>query len=218
MNTTSEKAGYAAAALTLLVWSSSYAGIEYGLQAFTPGELALLRFGVASLCLVVLALFGVFKLPPLRDWPAVFLLGFIGNTAYHLCLCYAMTRLSAGATAVVISMIPSVTSVLAVLRLHERLSRRAVVGLGVAFTGTLLVTLGQGKDFRFDPLALLTFAAVVCSSVYFVWQKPLFQRTSPLGVSAATIFTGTLGFIPFGLDLPAKLALASNTQIAAVVY
>ena len=218
MNATSEKAGYAAAALTLLVWSSSYAGIEYGLQAFTPGELVLLRFGIASLCLAALALSGVFKLPPLRDWPAVFVLGFIGNTAYQLCLCYAMTRLSAGATAVVISMIPGVTSVLAVLRLHERLSRRAVIGLSVAFAGTLLVTLGQGKDVRFEPLAFLTFAAVICSSVYFVWQKPLFERTSPLGVSAATIFTGTLGFIPFGLHLPAKLAIASHAQIGAVVY
>ena len=218
MNAASEKAGYAAAALTLLVWSSSYAGIEYGLQVFTPGELVLLRFSLASLCLGALALFGVIRLPPLRDWPAVFVLGFIGNTAYQLCLCYAMTRLSAGAASVVISMIPGVTSVLAVLRLHERLSRRAVAGLAVAFAGTLLVTLGRGKDLRLEPLAFLAFGAVLCSSVYFVWQKPLFARTSPLGVSAATIFTGTLGFIPFGLHLPAKLAVAGHAEIAAVVY
>jgi drug/metabolite transporter (DMT)-like permease len=218
MNSTSEKSGYVAAALTLVVWSSSYAGIAYGLQVFTPGELVLLRFGLASLCLAALALCGAFKLPPLRDWPAVIVLGLIGNTAYQLCLCYAMTRLSAGAAAVVISMIPGVTSVLAVLRLHERLSRRAVIGLAAAFAGTLLVTLGQGKELRFEPMALLAFGAVVCSSVYFVWQKPLFARTSPLGVSAATIFTGTLGFIPFGLDLPAKLATAGHAEIAAVVY
>lgn len=218
MNSASEKSGYAAATLTLLVWSSSYAGIAYGLQAFTPGELVLLRFGLASLCLAVLAACGVFKLPPPRDWPAVIVLGLIGNTLYQLCLCYSMTRLSAGAASVVISMIPGVTSVLAVLRLHERLSRRAMLGLAVAFTGTLLVTLGQGKALRFEPLAFLAFAAVICSSVYFVWQKPLFERTSPLGVSAATIFTGTLGFIPFGLDLPAKLATASHAEIAAVAY
>ena len=218
MNMSSEKAGYAAAGLTLLVWSSSYAAISYGLQAFTPGELALLRFSIASLCLAVLVIIGLIKLPPRRDWPAILLLGFIGSTVYQLCLGYSMTRLSAGAASVVISMIPGVTSVLAVLRLHERLSRRAVVGLGVAFAGTLLVTLGRGHAIRFEPMALLAFVAVLCSSVYFVWQKPLFARSSPLGVSAATIFTGTLGFIPFGLDLPHKLLAVPHAQLYSALY
>ncbi len=59
---------------------------------------------------------------------------------------------------------------------------------------------------------------MVCSSVYFVWQKPLFARTSPLGVSAASIFTGTLGFIPFGMHLPEKLALVSHAQLFSVLY
>ncbi|HEV2111738.1 MAG TPA: DMT family transporter [Gammaproteobacteria bacterium] len=218
MSMSSEKAGYAAAGLTLLVWSSSYAAISYGLQAFTPGELALLRFSIASICLAVLVISGLIKLPPRRDWPAIMLLGFIGSTVYQLCLGYSMTRLSAGAASVVISMIPGVTSVLAVLRLHERLSRRAVLGLSVAFAGTLLVTLGRGHAIRFEPMALLAFVAVLCSSVYFVWQKPLFARSSPLGVSAATLFAGTLGFIPFGLDLPHKLLAVPHAQLYSALY
>lgn len=217
-NPRTERLAYAAAGLTLLVWSSSYAGISYGLQVFTPGELVLLRFSIASVCLAALALMGLFKLPPLRDWPAILVLGFIGNTLYQLCLCYSMTRLSPGAASVVISMIPGVTSVLAVLRLKERIGRRAVIGLSIAFAGTLLVTLGRGHELHLEPMALLAFAAVVCSSVYFVWQKPLFARTSPLGVSAASIFTGTLGFIPFGTHLPEKLALVSHAQLFSVLY
>ena len=213
-----ERLAYAAAVITLLAWSSSYAAIAYGLQVFTPGELVLLRFAMASVCLLALVVMGFIKLPPPRDWPALFLLGFIGNTLYQLCLCYSMTRLSAGAAAVVISMIPGVTSVLAVLRLKERLSPRAIVGMGIAFAGTLLVTLCRGHDLHPEPMALLAFVAVVCSSVYFVWQKPLFVRTSPLGVSAASIIAGTLGFIPFGLHLPEKLALISHAQLFSVIY
>ena len=213
-----EGLAYVAAAITLLVWSSSYAAISYGLQVFTPGELVLLRFSLASLCLLALVVMGFIKLPPRQDWPAIVLLGFIGNTLYQLCLCYSMTRLSVGAAAVVISMIPGVTSVFAVLRLKERLSTRAIVGLGIAFAGTLLVTLGRGHDLHLEPMALLAFAAVICSSVYFVWQKPLFARTSPLGVSAASIIAGTVGFIPFGLHLPEKLMLVSHAQLFSVIY
>lgn len=217
-NPRSERLAYLAAAVTLLVWSSSYAGIAYDLQVFTPGELALLRFALASLCLLVLVTLRFIKLPPLRDWPVLVLLGLIGNTAYQLCLGYSMTRLSAGAAAVVISTIPGVTSVLAVLHLKERLSPRAVAGLAIAFAGTLLVTLGRGRDFSFDPIAFMAFAAVFCSAVYFVWQKPLFVRSSPLGVATASIFTGTLGFIPFGMHLPEKLVLASAAQLFSVAY
>ena len=38
-----------AAAGTILVWSSAFPAISYGLQAFAPAELALLRFLIASL-------------------------------------------------------------------------------------------------------------------------------------------------------------------------
>jgi len=213
-----ERSAYAAAGLTLLVWSSSYAAITYCLQAFSPGELALLRFSVASLLLLALTAVGVIKLPPRRDWPALIVLGLIGNTAYQLCLIYGMTRLSAGAASVVISTVPSVTAVLAMLRLKEHLGRRAVLGLGIAFAGTLLVTLGRGHEIHFEPIAFLVFVAVLCSSIYFVWQKPLFARSNPLTISAASIFTGTLGFIPFGLDLPAKLAHVPGPQLLTALY
>src|SRR5579864_74609 len=175
-----------AAGLTILTWSSSYAAIAYGLRVFSPGELAFLRFLVASACFAVPVALGVIKLPPRQDWPAVIVLGLIGNTIYQLSLGYAMTSISAGAASVVICMVPAVTAVLAVLRLKESLRPRAVTGLVVAFAGTLFVTLGRGHAVRFEPMALLMFLAVLCSAVNFVWQKPLLTRTSALGFTAAS--------------------------------
>jgi len=207
-----------AAGLTLLVWSSSYPAIAYSLRAFTPGELVLLRMLVASLCFLPTVLLGWITLPPRRDWPAVIVLGLIGHLAYQLCLGYSMTRISAGAAAVVIAMAPAVTAVLAVLRLKESLSLRAVIGLLVAFAGSLLVTVGNGQAIHFEPLALLVFVVVLSCSIFFVWQKPLLLRTSPLGFTAATFFVATVGLLPFGLDLPDKLAAVPMTQLYTVVY
>lgn len=207
-----------AAGLTLIVWSSSYPAIAYGLRVFTPGELILLRFLTASICFAVPVLFGLVSLPPRQDWPAVIVLGLLGNTAYQLFLGFSMTRISAGAAAVVISMAPAVVAALAVLRLKETLSRAAVLGLGVAFGGAMLVTIGRGHSIHFDPMALLVFVAVLCSSSYFVWQKPLLQRTSALGFTSASMFVGTAGAIPFGWDLPERLMNAPHAAIYAVVY
>lgn len=207
-----------AAALTLIVWSSSYAAIASGLKAFAPGELILLRFLLASLCFAVPVMLRLVRLPPRRDWPAVILLGMIGNVAYQLSLCYSMTRISPGAAAVVIGLVPGVTSVLAVLRLREALSSRAVTGLLIAFAGTLLVTVGRGHSIRFEPIAFLAFVAVLCSSSYFVWQKPLLTRTSPLGFTAASMFAATAFMLPFGMDLPQKIMTVPHAQLFAVIY
>lgn len=208
----------AAATLATLVWSSAFAGVAYGLRAFSPAELALLRFGVASLILAVPVALGLIRLPPRRDWPAVATLGVLGMTVYQLALGYAMTRVAAGAAAVVIALAPGVTSALAALRLGESLNGRVALGLGVAFAGAVLVTFGSGHGMRFEPHALLVLVAVLASSVYFVWQKPLLARTTPLGFTTASIFAGTLGLLPFGLHLPQKLALAPTPQIASAIY
>lgn len=207
-----------AAAATVLLWSSAFAAIAYGLRAFSPAELSLLRFGVASLCLAVPVAFGAIKLPPLRDWPAVAALALIGMTLYQLCLGYAMTRIPAGAAAVIIALAPGVTAALAALRLGEALTRRMGVGLAVAFCGVILVTLGSGRQIRFEPLALLVLVAVLATSIYFVWQKPLLARTNTIGFTTASIFAATLGLLPFGLHLPEKIALASNAQLVSAVY
>jgi drug/metabolite transporter (DMT)-like permease len=209
---------YCAAGLTLVLWSSSYAAISCGLQVFTPGEIALMRFAIATAVLMVPVAMGRIKLPPKQDWALLAFLACFGHFFYQLSLGYSMTRLSAGAAAVVISTVPSVTAVLAMLRLKEHISTRAAFGLGVAFIGTLLVTLGQGHGIHFEPMAFLVFVAVVCSSCYFVFQKPLLARTDAIGFTAASLFVATLLFLPFGTALPAKLVAAPWRQLLSVLY
>ena len=207
-----------AAGTALLFWSSSFAAIAYGLRAFSPAELSLLRFGIASAFLALPVALGAIRLPPLRDWPAVAALALIGMTVYQLSLGYAMTRIPAGAAAVIIALAPGVTAALAALRLGETLTARMGVGLAVAFAGVVLVTLGSGHELRFEPMALLVLIAVFATSTYFVWQKPLLARTDPLGFTTASIFAGTLGLLPFGLHLPEKIAVASTAQLVSVSY
>ena len=208
----------AAATLAIVIWSSSFAGIAYGLKVFSPAELSLLRFLIASTVLAVPVAAGWIKLPPLRDWPAILMLGFTGITLYQLMLGYAMTRISVGAAAVVIALAPGVTAALAALRLGERISGSTVAGLAVAFGGVVLITVGAGRELRFEPMTLCGLVAVLATSIYFVWQKPLLARTSTMSFTVASIFAGTLGLIPFGFHLPMKLALVPHAQLWSAAY
>jgi len=213
-----DTATLAAAGFAIVVWSSSFAAIAYGLRAFTPPELSLLRFAIASAVLAVPVASGLVKLPPVRDWPAILALGFSGITLYQLTLGYAMTRMSVGATAVIIALAPGVTAALAAFRLGERITARTLTGLAIAFGGVIVITLGSGREVRFEPMALSALVAVFATSVYFVFQKPLLARTSTLGFTVASIFAGTIGLVPFGFELPAKLASVPTAQLWSAAY
>lgn len=115
-------------------------------------------------------------------------------------------------------MIPAATAAVSAIWLRERLSVRTLTGLGVALIGVVLVVLTSGRDVRFEPKAALVLISVLASAIYFVGQKPLFARSSMLGVTAFTFFAGTLGALPFGLDLPQALAAAPWSHVVALLW
>jgi len=204
--------------IALLTWSSAYAAIAYALASFTPGEVALARLAIGSLCFAVLLLVKRVPMPARSDWPKLALLGLIGLSVYHLCLNTAETRVASGTAAIVISLIPAATAALSAIWLRERLGPRRLVGLGIALFGVVMVVLASGKGVKFEPMAALVLVSVLASAIFFVGQKPLFARSSMLGVTGFTFFCGTLGTLPFGLSLPYALAMAPASHIGALVW
>lgn len=80
---------------TLIFWASAFAGIRVGLKAYSPENLVLFRFLTASLVLLVYALITRMPLPERKDLPAIFFLGFIGITVYHLALTFGELKVTA---------------------------------------------------------------------------------------------------------------------------
>ncbi len=204
--------------VALLTWSSAYAAIAYALTSFSPGEVALARLAIGSLCFALLLVIKRVPLPARRDWLPLAALGVVGLTVYHLCLNYAETRIASGTAAILIALVPAATAAVSALWLGERLPPRMLIGLGVALAGVVMVVLASGKAVKFEPMAALVLVSVLASAVYFVAQKPLFARSSMLAVTAFTFFAGTLGALPFGWHLPLTLATAPGSHIVALLY
>jgi Permeases of the drug/metabolite transporter (DMT) superfamily len=204
--------------IALVTWSSAYAAIAYALASFTPGEVALARLAIGSLCFGLLMLLKRIPLPARRDWPQLALLGVIGLTTYHLCLNYAETRIASGTAAILISLVPAATAAVSAVWVGERLSARTLAGLGVALVGVVMVVLASGKQVKFEPMAALVLLSVLACSIYFVGQRPLFARNSMVGVTAFTFFAGTLATLPLGWQLPQALQTAPWSHIAALLW
>src|ERR1035437_7338638 len=158
-----------ALAFTLVLWASAFAGIRAGLRAYSPANLAILRFLVASLVLAIYAGVAHFRRPLLGDIPGLVLTGAIGITFYNLALNYGETRVTAGGASLLIASTPIWTALGARLWLHEK-----------------LIASGEGEAIRssFPLQALIMRAAAVPNGLYIILQKHYLGKYSALEFTA----------------------------------
>ncbi|HET6352044.1 MAG TPA: DMT family transporter [Coriobacteriia bacterium] len=217
-----------ALAIALLLWASAFPGIRAGLAAvgatpgpdgYGPGELALLRFGTASIALVIYAFIVRLRLPKREDLPRVALAGLLGIAIYHVCLNFGERTVASGAAAVLIALSPVITAMLATRFLGERLSGWGWAGIAVSFAGGLLVAFGEGGGgLSLDPGALLILVATVSTSLYFFVSKPALKRYTALEFTSYAIWAGTIPMLFFAPTLVRQIAQAPMPATIAGVY
>jgi drug/metabolite transporter (DMT)-like permease len=208
----------AALVVTIILWASAFAGIRAGLEAYGPGQVALIRFLVASAVLAGYAAITRMRLPERQDLPAVFLAGFLAFTVYHVALNYGEVTVSAGSASILIAMAPVFTALLAVAFLGERLRALGWVGMALSFSGTALISLGEGEGLSLDPRAFLILLAALATSVYLVFQKPYLEKYGALAFTTYAIWAGTLLTLVFLPGLISQVQTAPVGTTVAMVY
>jgi drug/metabolite transporter (DMT)-like permease len=203
---------------TLVAWASAFAGIRAGLRGYSPANLAILRFVIASFVLVIYAAIAHFRRPEWRDIPGLALSGAVGITFYNLALNYGETRVTAGAASLLIASTPIWTALAAGFWLRERLTAIGWFGVFVSFVGVALISSGEGEGIRLSPQALIILAAAVSSALYIILQKHYLGRYSALEFTAYTIWFGTAMMLPFGSGLMATLRSAPGSATLSVIY
>lgn len=219
---------WAAIAVTLLLWASAFAGIRAGMRlspaglpgpdGYGPGELALLRFGTASLALALYAIVTRMRLPDTRDLGRIMIAGLTGITIYHVALNYGELTVAAGAASLLIAAGPVFTALMSAGFLGERLTVLGWLGIGVAFVGVGLISLSQGAGLSFDPGALLILLAAVSTSAFFIVSKRPLKRYSALEFTSYSIWAGTIPLLIFAPKLIRQLPVAAPSATIAVIY
>ena len=202
----------------LLFWSSAFAAIRVGLEGYSPGQLALLRFLTASAVLGFVAVFRRTRLPAWRDVPIILLLGGLGIAGYHVALNTGEMTVSAGVASLLIASAPIFTALLSAFLLRERLRPLAWVGVAVGFGGIALIVFGAGRGLALGPGALVVLGASLCASLYNVLQKRNMGRYAPLEFTTYVIWAGTLPLLVYLPGLVGAVRSAPLGATGAVVY
>ena len=204
--------------LTIFVWASAFAGIRAGLEAYGPGQVALLRLLVASGALAIYAAWVRMGMPEVRDLPVIALSGFLAFAVYHIALNYGELTVGSGPAAIRVNTAPIFTALLATAFLGERLRLWGWVGMLISFFGAALIGLGEGGDLRLAPGTFVILVSAVAVSVYIVVQRPYLRKYGPLAFTTYAVWAGTLFTLIFLPGLPEAVREAPIETTLAVVY
>jgi drug/metabolite transporter (DMT)-like permease len=194
--------GWAAAApalFTMVVWASAFPAIRAALALYSPGQLAALRFSIASIAFLGLLLLGRKRLP--RPQPRhvlrIVLAGVLGVASYNLLLNTGELSVAAGPASFIVNIGPLFTALLATRFLGERVPWQAGAGALISLSGVALIALSRGPAGASPAGVLMILAAALCQSIQFILQKPLTAHYGALPLTAYVIWSGSLFLLPF---------------------
>ena len=218
--------------ILFVIWSNSFTAIKHLRQILPPMELVLARFLPVSIyCLLYLLLSPERRRESAEivrnAWPKLLGLGIFGVVGYNYFLYVGQSEIKPGAAALLTTLAPIFTLLLAIPLLRERVPLRRTIGILIAFAGLYIVIawgrVGLGRmtgisnaDIRY---ALITALAPLSWSIYTIIGKDLVKRYSAVTVTYLSLVIGTLPLLfAWSGHFVATVSSMGSTYWIALVY
>nr|WP_106781245.1 DMT family transporter [Lysinibacillus timonensis] len=209
------------ALITVIVWGSTFAANSVSLRGgYSAGHLILVRFIIASILFIFLASLPKipFKLPAKEDLWRIILLGFLGISGYHIFATFGHVTVSAGTAGMLIGSGPIFTTLFAIWILKERLGTVGWGGLGFGFLGIILISVGSNDGLGISHGVIFILIAAIATSLFFVFQKPLFEKYTAIELTAYFTWAGTIPFLLFAPGLLETIQTATIEANLTAIY
>jgi drug/metabolite transporter (DMT)-like permease len=149
--------------LFVILWSTGFIGVKYGVPYAPPFYFVAIRMGIAALLLFIAITFLRKSQPITRAiiWPST-LIGLTLHGAYLGGCFFAVSHgLPAGVTALIASLQPVLVSLFAAKYLGEPLKVRAIFGLALGLVGLFVVVIPRINMTGTSSISLISIAACV---------------------------------------------------------
>ena len=187
---------------TTVLWGLSFVSIKITVAVIPPMTLALLRFLIASVLLIIM----LKKLEPdtqlaRKDMPLMALAGIIGVTAYFYFENNGVKLTTASAASMIIATIPIFTIVGDCIFFKTPLSLTKLISVVLSVIGVYCIVSVSLQDEVSGSLLgnLFMLGASLAWVVYSLATRPLSGRYSQLAVVTYQTLFGTLALVPFSI-------------------
>lgn len=207
--------------LAMALWGSTFVVLKLVFVELDPLWVVCARMWVASVVLLCVRRWWGEASYEAGDGRLIAAMSLAEPCLYFILEAEALRYTSASQAGMITATLPVLTVGGAVLFLGEKASARLLVGLSVAFTGVMWLSLdAQGSESAPNPLLgnTLELVAMLCAAVYSLSVKRLAARYSPLWLTSIQAISGALFFLPLALiyaPLPVQLSLKA---VAGTLY
>ncbi len=206
-----------------LISAGTHLAAKQATASFTPGLLVTLRLVAAALVFAaILAALPGRRLPPRHTWPWLVGFGFIAGPLNQGLFMYGLQSSKATHGALLYALTPIGVYLLAVARGREVPRARRLWGIGLAFSGVVVLLLGRGLREALGPLLgdLFILGAVASWVVWTTESKPFATEHGGLRTAAWSLLVAGLWTLPAAPFTVTAEALAAVTPVgwACLVY
>lgn len=185
--------------LTLVAWSLSFLAAARVRQDLGLMHALLARFLPVLLGAALLLLVRRPRLPR-RAWPVVAAMGLVGGPIYHVFFFIGLKSVPTGTAALIVTLSPVLTALLARVMLGEPFEARRVAGLALSLLGVFVVIrygTDRPVDWPYLSSALLLSLSPLCWALYTVLGKLLPPGTDSLDATLAGLVIGSVPLLAF---------------------
>jgi drug/metabolite transporter (DMT)-like permease len=218
---------HASLLLTVIIWGGTFVAIRYLVVRYGATHTMILRAGLSSLVfgLLLLRYWRVVVTIPWQMWKRLALIAFCGIAVNNVAITYSQDYITAALASLVVTSNAVFTVIFSRILLGERMTRRTLAGIGLAFAGFLIVLLYGGAEARFSADNVVGVLILVCApfgwAIYTVLSKPLLETYEPVVVAGVTTVLGGLMVSPIvlaNLDVATTITdLSARGWLAAAV-
>lgn len=206
-----------AAAITIMLWASSFVVIRAIGSDLSPGPIALARVFVAAIVLTPLVLHKRGPLLPRRTtFFKVAAYGLMWFAAYSVVLNAAEQHVDAGTAALLVNLSPLIIAIGAGTLLGEGLPRAVLIGCLVALVGVAVMSTGALGGDRLG-LALGLLAAVLYGAAVLI-QKVALRDIDGLRATWLGCVVALVVLLPFSGQLVSEASVAPVISVLGAVY
>lgn len=179
----------AAFAGAVTLGGANFIAVRFSNRELDPFWGAGLRFGVAALLFILIAIVFRLRWPRGRQLVLTMIYGLLSLAISYALLYWALVRVHAGVASVVLAVVPLVTLILAVAHGMEKLRLQAIVGSVLAIAGVVWMTLGpQEVVLPFTALVAMLLASLSIGESVIVSKKV--SNNHPAMTNAVAMPTG----------------------------
>ncbi len=196
---------YLCIAITVFCWGYSPIGVHSALHSYTPQHIALLRFLIASVFLLLLVMKKGIQPLKWKDVPALGVLGFFSVTLHHLLINAGQQYVTAVASSILSQSIPLFTFIISALLFKEKIRFKQWLCILLGLCGAVLVVSGDHGFGVPSPYSLLIVLAAIAWGLYFNLYKKFALNYDALSMMCYIIWFGTIPLLFYSAHLPSEI-------------